>query len=464
MDVGQAPPHDDAAEKALFGCLLLDASFTLTASYAAGLAAEHFYANRHRAIWDAAARLASSGKSIDAVALVDAVPEERGAGLVPLRRYLAALVAGVVSPLNARAYADIVVKYARCRVAINAATQAMNAAYGGDLDAATSALRSGLSPRIESERSPIDKLPRTPGTAAWLGSVARGKPGADEARASIPEALRSSFDEALDGSGRYPRPAGVSEGLARSVSRFLGERKAQEPEVLAITRVERHVEPSGRASFTVRVSLGEHEASIARLTGAELLSYSTVCARAVEQGTVLPATSKTIRDTWHGAVEAAMPSAIVTEADPESTISGAVRREMEQAIGSPHRAADLVDLRKGGVLVREGFAHLDPSVLVARLRRALDDDVPTRSEIWEVASALGVRERRPLVEGQRPRLWAFPFTKDADDGGDEPEDGVGRKADDPAARAALGNGHLGMLSQEDLAPRPAGDGEDALHS
>ena len=98
-------PHNDEAEQALLGALLLDnGAWERTADL---VSADDFYHPDHRGLWDTISRLINANKVADVIT----VHETGGHDLV----YANDLVASVVSSAHARAYAEIVSGLARLR-------------------------------------------------------------------------------------------------------------------------------------------------------------------------------------------------------------------------------------------------------------------------------------------------------------------------------------------------------------
>ena len=113
------PPHDDHAEQAVLGAMLLDPRAALEVSET--LDGTDFWAPRHETIYDTIRTRALTGQGIDAVLIADALGTNLGrvGGL----SYLLELAGSVVTTANAGWYADIILGHAHTRRALKAADQ-----------------------------------------------------------------------------------------------------------------------------------------------------------------------------------------------------------------------------------------------------------------------------------------------------------------------------------------------------
>jgi len=143
------PPHDDRAERALLGAILLD-DLAMQLSGVVDLPAEDFYRESHQVIWRAYSRILASGESVDQVTLCADLKDQldritgdhciRSGGETPesLRGtdYFTFLLAEVPAAVNATSYAGIVRKHAKSRAEIDAYKNAAQAAQAGGEDVA----------------------------------------------------------------------------------------------------------------------------------------------------------------------------------------------------------------------------------------------------------------------------------------------------------------------------------------
>ena len=114
--VPQAPPYNAEIEAALLGALLTNAG---AYDYVADiLIPEHFYEPVHGRIYDAIARQAESGKSTGPQALAHFFDNDEGLIDAGGGRYLYELAASVISVVNVKDYAAMIVELATAREAL----------------------------------------------------------------------------------------------------------------------------------------------------------------------------------------------------------------------------------------------------------------------------------------------------------------------------------------------------------
>lgn len=111
------PPHDEAAEVAVIGAVLLTPD-ALDDARAEGVVAEDFYREAHRHIWRSVERVAASGCAPDVVTVVSDLQSEGVLRAVGGMAYLAQISAQVPTSANAGSYARIVHHHATARAAI----------------------------------------------------------------------------------------------------------------------------------------------------------------------------------------------------------------------------------------------------------------------------------------------------------------------------------------------------------
>ena len=93
-------PHDDDAERALLGCLLLDA--TLADTIAETITGADFHQPAHEAVWDAVLQLHQAGASVDAILVNDHLRATGNGPVIPAGHWglAGALPAGHVAALR----------------------------------------------------------------------------------------------------------------------------------------------------------------------------------------------------------------------------------------------------------------------------------------------------------------------------------------------------------------------------
>uniref|UniRef100_A0A6M3KR88 Uncharacterized protein n=1 Tax=viral metagenome TaxID=1070528 RepID=A0A6M3KR88_9ZZZZ len=272
-------------------------------------------------------------------------------------------------------------------------------------------------PPIEDDR-PVECgllgfLRESPVVARWLGWMAQKAGKATEIRGLVPSLLIDDFD---DGTALVDqvltRPPMVSEAQQRRTKRTVERGNDQnvvdaECKIVSLVRC-----PTlNRSTYDIEIGYGATTATIRRLIGAELASYKTVRDRSLEAGILLPAVTAKTKGQWNILLGAALASAQVVEIDPEESAYGAIREQISDIIETADDGETEGDLRRGKALRADGCTYILPRWLVGRVRQALIDDRPTREDIMDAATSLGMRAARPVLEkdGSRPRVWAFPF-------------------------------------------------------
>ena len=127
---GTPPPFDLDAEAAVLSAVMLDPlSMPKISDF---LRAEHFYADAHRRIFDAAFELASIGKPHDVVAIAAALKAKKRLSQVGGPAYLASILQATPAHLNVRHHAAIVYETWRVREAIAVSQRVTTHGYLGD--------------------------------------------------------------------------------------------------------------------------------------------------------------------------------------------------------------------------------------------------------------------------------------------------------------------------------------------
>ena len=270
----------------------------------------------------------------------------------------------------------------------------------------------------------LDFLPATPETAKWLGSQAAKAGRTEELEAQISEPLKPAWEAGVRVGAEgavLARPPEVTPANYQRVKRLLTkEEKPPESEaagdclrelgLVSVRIVRRPVMDRATVDLSLESDCGL-KAELRRLSGADLGSYKTVRDRALEAALVLPSASKGAKGAWNRVLAVAMQESTVEAVDPEESIAFAIREQIREVLANTDRGDREDDLKRGKVVVHEGFAYILPKWLVSQVRLKLQDDRPERPDIIDAAASLGMRPLRPLLEkdNSRPRVWAFPW-------------------------------------------------------
>lgn len=128
------PPHNDPAEMAVLGAMMIDPQATRVVQGIIG--AEDFYRPHHQAIFAAAVSVAGAGMTVDVLTVRDALGSQgklQEVGGVP---YLGQIMDSVPSAQSAGDYARLVRKASTCRAALDRVHAIERMAYRGDADGA----------------------------------------------------------------------------------------------------------------------------------------------------------------------------------------------------------------------------------------------------------------------------------------------------------------------------------------
>ena len=107
--IGHVPPHNEEAEQALLGALLLDGSaLTRVEDLIKSEDLEDLYNRRHSIIYETIRTLVEQDTEIDLVSLTQKLRQEGTLEKAGGASYLAALTEVVASSANIRYYADII--------------------------------------------------------------------------------------------------------------------------------------------------------------------------------------------------------------------------------------------------------------------------------------------------------------------------------------------------------------------
>jgi replicative DNA helicase len=125
--LGRVPPHNEEAERALLGAMLLEPA--RIAEMLELVAPGDFFSARHAALWEALTGLAERGVPVDMVAVSEALQQAGRLQLAGGRAYLVELSACVASAAHARQHARIVAETAMLRRLIHECGEMLAEAY-----------------------------------------------------------------------------------------------------------------------------------------------------------------------------------------------------------------------------------------------------------------------------------------------------------------------------------------------
>ena len=127
---GKLPPQNLEAEKGVIGSalLLVDAIDEI-----GDLKADHFYADRHRMVWQAILDLHADGvRGIDAVTLAEELDRRKQLGEIGGAEYLGELLEAVPNAAHAKYYAGIITDRWVQRNLIYTCTEVLEECYHGE--------------------------------------------------------------------------------------------------------------------------------------------------------------------------------------------------------------------------------------------------------------------------------------------------------------------------------------------
>lgn len=121
------PPHNDEAERAVLGAILIDRDAMLNISDR--LRPEDFYKEAHKEIYSAALDLYRKGEPLDILTVAEALKKRKSLEASGGRAYLGMLTASVVSAGNAPQYARIIEDKAVLRSLIKASSEIIDEGF-----------------------------------------------------------------------------------------------------------------------------------------------------------------------------------------------------------------------------------------------------------------------------------------------------------------------------------------------
>ncbi len=128
------PPHNDEAERAVLGAILIDRDAMLNVSDK--LRPEDFYKEAHKEIYSAALDLYRSGQPLDILTIAEALKKRKSLEASGGRAYLGMLTASVVSAGNAAQYARIIEDKAVLRSLIKASADIIDDGFSEENEVA----------------------------------------------------------------------------------------------------------------------------------------------------------------------------------------------------------------------------------------------------------------------------------------------------------------------------------------
>lgn len=133
MAVVRIPPHDEEAEQAVLGAILIDRDAIISVSQL--ISPENFYDDRHKEIFDSMVSLYEQRKPIDLLTLTNALKKKKQYEKVGGSTYLSSLTNVVPTAANSEHYANIIrEKYIR-RSLIKISSNITNDAFSEDKEA-----------------------------------------------------------------------------------------------------------------------------------------------------------------------------------------------------------------------------------------------------------------------------------------------------------------------------------------
>ncbi len=126
------PPHDDAAEQAVLGCMFLDKEAVATALEI--LRADDFYRPDHQRVFEAAEELFSAGIPVDVITIKNKLEEKQIFEQIGGLQFVVSISTAVASSVNVKHYAKIVEEKSLLRRLIKTASEVSQISYEGKED------------------------------------------------------------------------------------------------------------------------------------------------------------------------------------------------------------------------------------------------------------------------------------------------------------------------------------------
>ncbi len=197
MYVERVPPHDEAAEEAILGSILIDGEAIL--HVAPFLRPEDFYRERNRWTYDACLALFQRGEAINQVTISHELAGQDKLETAGGPSFLSHLVASVPTSVHAEHYAQIVSRTATMRNLIGAATHIAALGYEQDADLdATLRQAEDLVFRVRSRRQSRDFVPLREVLDLYLEESAAFQTSTEQGAGPVPTGF-ADLDQLLGG-------------------------------------------------------------------------------------------------------------------------------------------------------------------------------------------------------------------------------------------------------------------------
>lgn len=128
----KTPPHNLEAEQAVLGSLLIDKDAIL--KIADSIAADDFYSDKHRLIFESMLDVYNQHEPIDVLNVTNRLKEKNAVEVIGGRSYLVTLTNAVPSAANVMSYSNIVQRKATLRRLIKAGHEILQKAYDDSTD------------------------------------------------------------------------------------------------------------------------------------------------------------------------------------------------------------------------------------------------------------------------------------------------------------------------------------------
>ena len=197
MYVERIPPHDEAAEEAILGSILIDGDAIL--QVAPFLRPEDFYRERNRWTYDACLALFQRGEAINQVTISHELAGQDKLETAGGPSFLSHLVASVPTSVHAEHYAQIVSRTATMRNLIGAATHIAALGYEQDADLdGTLRQAEELLFRVRSRRQSRDFVPLREVLDRYLEESSAFQTSTEQGAGPIPTGF-ADLDQLLGG-------------------------------------------------------------------------------------------------------------------------------------------------------------------------------------------------------------------------------------------------------------------------
>lgn len=276
------------------------------------------------------------------------------------------------------------------------------------------AARRGAGANVAELSALVAQLPPGDPSWAWLGAQAARAGVVDLARGVVPGEAVAAYDTAVAAvaaGAMFASPTGNS-ALRHGIARAL-QQLALPPEQGAPLRIGRLVHYRRARSlgghYDLEVSTVRGSVVIRGVPGKELRSYSSIAARTLDGGLLLPDLPKRRASAiWLGVLEEALSRRETVELPAAGEDEVAIEDEIRAVVDSASRGEGVDGLDQGELVEVGDEALITPKALVRAVRDALQDAPPTRADVLRVAEAMGGRvQRSRWIGDQRRDVVAF---------------------------------------------------------